>query len=134
MESAHAALIHPTPHHLSAHADAHRDAEAKEHELAEKDYIAYLVKFYESYIDHKNDDKKTAVTNMLDQARDNLTSAQTYIKQNDISHSESYLAFLDNGIRAMGLFKQLCQNGYQTIDFLDQSYYEMELVKRSLLN
>ena len=80
MHSAHAALIHPSPHGQSAHVDAHRDAEAKKHELAEKDYIAYLVKFYEQYIDHKNDDKKTAVTKMLDQAKDNLKSAQTYIK------------------------------------------------------
>ena len=130
--SAHAAAIHDTGPHQSAHVDAHKDADAKAHAQSDKDYIAYLAEFYETYIDHKNDEKVTAVTNMLDQAKDNLTHAQTYLKQNPVPHSESYLAFLDNGMRAMDLFKKLSQNGYQTIDFLSQSYYEIELVKTSL--
>ena len=120
------------PPAAAAALDAHAEATAIDHHTADQDYILYLEHFYEKYIDHKNDGKVTAVTNMLDQARDNMKSGQEYLHLHPIPHLDSYTIFFDNAIRAMNLFKLLSQNGYNTIDYLTQSSYEMGLIKDTL--
>ena len=120
------------PPAAAAALDAHAEARALDHQSADQDYILYLERFYEKYIDHKNDGKVTAVTNMLDQARDNMKSGQEYLHLHPIPHFDSYTIFFDNAIRAMNLFKLLNQNGYNTIDYLKESSYEMNLIKDTL--
>ena len=62
---------------------------------------------YSHLIDHHNDEKVTALTNMIDQAANDIIMCRDYMTHHPIEQEISAMTFLDDAVRALQLSKSM---------------------------
>ena len=85
------------------------------------------------YIDHSNDQKITAITNMLDMASNDVSHGLEYLGSHQSDYRIEASVFFDDALHALQLSKNLHQNGLLAGDFLDSVTKELIKAKDQLV-
>ena len=89
--------------------------------------------FYSHLIDHQNDYLVSPITNMIDQAANDVSMGLSYLNHHwSPEHGFETIQFFDDALQALLLSKSLSQNGYIASAFLNNVSHEIERARDQL--
>ena len=89
--------------------------------------------YYEPWLDHTLDEEITPISNMIDQAVNDVAMGLNYLDHSQYEYQKEAHEFLSDALQALTLSKAISQNGYSTFTLLGHIYGQLETARSQLV-
>ncbi len=89
--------------------------------------------YYEPWLDHTLDEEITPISNMIDQAANDVAMGLNYLDHSQYEYQKEAHNFLSDALQALTLSKAVSQNGYLTFILLGQISGQLEKARDQFL-